>query len=145
MTSCFNSHFSCTPNWSNVFETNASGQQNFSERLVLEANFTNGTNALAGKGLKHGVGQDKALAASPAARNSAPLSFLTSRFIHLLLSPSPPSPFKSLATHAPPTADPALKCDLMACVSLSDMTLIDRTLNSQNLSGFSRPRLDLFL
>ena len=53
MTSCFNSHFSCTPNWSNVFETNTSGQQNFSERLFLEAVFTNGTNALTGKGLNY--------------------------------------------------------------------------------------------
>ena len=50
MTSCYNSHFSCTPKWSNVFETSTSGQQNFSERLFLEAIFANGTNALAGKG-----------------------------------------------------------------------------------------------
>ena len=51
MTSCFNSHFSRTPSWSNVFETNTSGQQNFCERLYLKVIFTNGTNALAGKGL----------------------------------------------------------------------------------------------
>ena len=51
MTSCFNSHFSCSPKWSNVFKTNTAGQQNFSERLFLEAVFTNDTNALAGKGL----------------------------------------------------------------------------------------------
>ena len=31
---------------------NTSGQQNFSERLSLEVIFTNGTSALAGKGLK---------------------------------------------------------------------------------------------
>ena len=52
MTSFFNFHFSCTPNWSNIFEMNTSGQQNFSERLSLEVIFTNGTSALAGKGLK---------------------------------------------------------------------------------------------
>ena len=53
MTSCFNSHFSCSLNRSNVFETNTSGQQKLlSERLFLEAIFTNGTNALAGKGLR---------------------------------------------------------------------------------------------
>ena len=52
MTSGYNPHFSCTPKWSEVFETHTAGQQSFSERLFLEAIFTNGTNALAGKGLK---------------------------------------------------------------------------------------------
>ena len=52
MTSCFNSHFSYTPNLSKVFETNTSGHQNFCETLFLEETFTNGTNALAEKGLK---------------------------------------------------------------------------------------------
>ena len=51
MTSCFNSHFSCTPNWSKVFETNTSGQQNFCESVFLEGIFMYGTKALAGKGL----------------------------------------------------------------------------------------------
>ena len=51
MTSCFNSHFSCTLNWSNVFETNTWKQQNFSEKLFSEATFTYGTHVLAGKGL----------------------------------------------------------------------------------------------
>ena len=51
MTSGFNSHLSCTPKWSKGFETNIDGQQIFSERLFLGAIFTNGTNALAGKGL----------------------------------------------------------------------------------------------
>ena len=51
MTSGYNPHFSCTPKWSEVFETNAAGQRSFSERLFLGAIFTNGTNAFAGKGL----------------------------------------------------------------------------------------------
>ena len=51
MTSCFNPHFSCTQNWSQVFETNTAGQQSIPERLFLKAIFTNGSNALAGKGL----------------------------------------------------------------------------------------------
>ena len=53
MTSGFSSHFSCTPNWSQVFKTNTSGQQNFCESLFLEEMFMNGTNALAGKGLMY--------------------------------------------------------------------------------------------
>ena len=52
MTSCLNSHFSCTPNWSKVFKTNTAAQQNFFERLFLEADFNSSTNALAGKGLR---------------------------------------------------------------------------------------------
>ena len=51
MTSCFNSHFSCTPNRSKLFETNSAGKQNFFEKLFFKAVFTNGTNSLAGKGL----------------------------------------------------------------------------------------------
>ena len=44
--------FTLFMHWSNVFETNTSGQQNCSERLFLRAIFTNGTYALVGKGLK---------------------------------------------------------------------------------------------
>ena len=51
MIPCFNSHFSCGPKRSNVFKTNTAGQQNFSERLFLEAIFTDATNAFAEKGL----------------------------------------------------------------------------------------------
>ena len=51
VTSGFNSHVSCTARWSKVFETNTAGQQIFSERPILGAIFTNGTNALAEKGL----------------------------------------------------------------------------------------------
>ena len=36
---CFSSHFSCTPNLSNVFEMNTSGQHNFCESLFLEESF----------------------------------------------------------------------------------------------------------
>ena len=55
MTSGFNSHLSCTPKWSKRFETNTAGQQIFSEieRPFLGAIFTNGTIALAGKGLRN--------------------------------------------------------------------------------------------
>ena len=53
VTSCLNSYFSCTPNWSKVFETNISGQQNLCESLFLEEIFTNGTKALTGKRVKH--------------------------------------------------------------------------------------------
>ena len=52
MASCFNSHFSFTPNWNKVFQTNTSGQQNFCGSVFLEEIFTNSTNALAGKGLR---------------------------------------------------------------------------------------------
>ena len=51
MTSGFNPHLSCTPKWSKGLETNSAGQQIFPERLFLGTIFTNGTNALAGKGL----------------------------------------------------------------------------------------------
>ena len=61
MTSGFNFHLSCTPKWSNVFETNTAGQQSFCERLFLGATFTNGTNASAGKGLKGRTGHNMAL------------------------------------------------------------------------------------
>ena len=40
-----------TPNWSIVFETNTAGQKNVAERPFLDTIFTNGTHALAGKGL----------------------------------------------------------------------------------------------
>ena len=52
VTFCFNSRFSCTPNWSKVFEGTLLGQQNFCESLFLEEVFTNCTNAWAGRGLK---------------------------------------------------------------------------------------------
>ena len=53
MTYCFNSRFSYTPNWSKVFEKNTSGQQTFCESLFLNEIFMNGTDALAGKGLRN--------------------------------------------------------------------------------------------
>ena len=53
MNFCFSSHFSCAPNWSKVFKTNTAGLQDVSERLFLNEIFTNGTNALAGKGLRN--------------------------------------------------------------------------------------------
>ena len=55
MISGFNFHLSCTPKWSKGFETNTAGQQIFSDRLLLGAMFTNGTNTLARKGLKNHI------------------------------------------------------------------------------------------
>ena len=43
--------FHAVQNGATFSKMNTAGQQNFSERLFLEAIFTNGTNALAGKEL----------------------------------------------------------------------------------------------